>query len=107
MYSLVDPQQRVGGMKEGNMRRVLTIAATLAFFGTAGAAFAQSGQGGYLGLNPGKGVGVNTTVAPSPHGSGQGGYLGLNPGANVRTAQTAPTRGSGQGGYLGANPAGK
>jgi hypothetical protein len=108
-YNLIDPQQRVGGMKESDMRRVLTIAAALAFFGTAGTAFAQSGQGGYLGLNPGKGVGVNTTLAPPQHGSGQGGYLGLNPGADVTTAraQTAPTRGSRQDDYLRSNPSGK
>jgi hypothetical protein len=46
------------------MRRCLTIAVALALFGTAGTAFAQSGQGGYLGLNPSKDVG--RSAAPIP-----------------------------------------
>jgi hypothetical protein len=88
------------------MRRILTIAAALAFVGTASTAFAQSHQGGYLGLNPGKSVATSAPRATSP-GSGQGGYLGKNPGAGVGAAQAAaPRRGSGQGGYLGLNPAG-
>jgi hypothetical protein len=88
------------------MRRVLTIAAALTFFATAGSAFAQSGQGGYLGLNPGKNVATTTTRPAPSQGSGQGGYLGKNPGAGLSAAQAAPIRGSGQGGYLGRNPGG-
>jgi hypothetical protein len=65
------------------MRRVLTIAITLACLGMAGTASAQSGQGGYLGLNPGKGVGAGAAPAGPSQGSGQGGYLGLNPGAQL------------------------
>jgi hypothetical protein len=91
------------------MRPFLMIAATLACFGMAGTASAQSGQGDYLGLNPGKGAGTFSAPATPLHGSGQGGYLGLNPGAGISagTARTAPSRGSGQGGYLGLNPAGR
>jgi hypothetical protein len=37
-------------------------------------------------------------------GSGQGGYLGANPGAHVQAPQQAPQIGSLQGGYLGKNP---
>ena len=49
------------------MRRCLTIAAALALFGAAGTALAQSGQGGYLGLNPGKNVGRSAApIAPAP-----------------------------------------
>jgi hypothetical protein len=78
-------------------------------FGAAGAAFAQSHEGGYLGINPGAGVSAAGPVVV-PHGSGQGGYLGLNPGAHLRAAGPAqPEHGSGEGGYLGmvpgANPA--
>jgi len=91
------------------MKRFLMIAATLACCGMAGTASAQSGQGGYLGLNPGKNVVPQSAPVGALHGSGQGGYLGLNPGAGVAasTASAAPRRGSGQGGYLGLNPAGR
>lgn len=83
------------------MRRILTVAAALTFFATAGTAFAQSGQGGYLGLNPGKNVGTSVTRTVPAQGSGQGGYLGANPGAGLSAGPAAPSRGSGQGGYLG------
>ncbi len=69
-----------------------------------GSAFAQSGQGGYLGVNPGANVPTAGAVV-ARHGSGQGGYLGLNPGANrTETGSTLAQHGSGQGGYLGLNP---
>jgi hypothetical protein len=72
--------------------------------GATGVAFAQSHQGGYLGINPGAGVATVGPVAPV-HGSGQGGYLGLNPGAHATAAGPAqPEHGSGQGGYLGMIP---
>jgi hypothetical protein len=72
--------------------------------GATGAAFAQSHQGGYLGLNPGAGLTAAGPVVPT-HGSGQGGYLGINPGAGLTAAGPAvPEHGSGQGGYLGMNP---
>ncbi len=50
-----------------------------------GNAFAQSQQGGDLGLNPG---GHQTATAPAPThpGSGQGGYLGLHAGAHLAPA---------------------
>lgn len=72
--------------------------------GATGAAFAQSHQGGYLGLNPGAGLTAAGPVAPA-HGSGQGGYLGIDPGAGLTAAGPAmPEHGSGEGGYLGMNP---
>jgi hypothetical protein len=78
--------------------------ASAVLLGAAGAAFAQSHQGGYLGLNPGAGVTTAGPVAPA-HGSGQGGYLGLNPGAGLTAAGPAtPEHGSGEGGYLGMIP---
>src|SRR5258708_29804258 len=70
-----------------DMRRFLTIAAALALLGAAGTASAQSHQGGYLGLNPGKDIGASQLAgvpalgAPQP-GSGQGGYLGKNAGGS-------------------------
>ena len=75
---------------------------------TATGAFAQSGQGGYLGINPGANVPVSHRVEVaqgSGHGSGQGGYLGLNPGADQTPSRdVAPVHGSGEGGYLGLIP---
>jgi hypothetical protein len=62
------------------MRKILTIAATVVLIGGAGPALAQSGQGGYLGLNPGGHL-LPPTSAPPQLGSLQGGYLGKNPGA--------------------------
>ena len=55
--------------------------ASAVLLGAAGAAFAQSHQGGYLGLNPGAGLTAAGPATPE-HGSGEGGYLGLIPGAN-------------------------
>jgi hypothetical protein len=71
-----------------------------------GAALAQSGQGGYLGENPGKKSPVSSTTATPPKTSEQGGYLGENPGKNQPAASTAtpPVKGSGEGGYLGMPP---
>jgi hypothetical protein len=64
----------------------LAIAVALTLLGAAGTASAQSGQGGYLGINPGKTVGT-TQQALMPTGSGQGGYLGLNPGGSLKPAR--------------------
>jgi hypothetical protein len=83
--------------------RSLALAGAL-MLTTAGAAFAQSHQGGYLGLNPGANVQVSHGLGIT-HGSGQGGYLGENPGANLTaSAAVTPTKGSGEGGYLGMIP---
>jgi hypothetical protein len=80
--------------------------ASTVLLGAAGAAFAQSQQGGYLGLNPGGHLTAAGPVVPE-HGSGQGGYLGLNPGAHLTAAGPAqPEHGSGEGGYLGMVPGG-
>jgi hypothetical protein len=68
------------------MRRFLTIAATLACFGIAGTASAQSGQGGYLGLNPGKGVGSGTAPTVPAQGAGRVADRGLYPGTNAPPA---------------------
>jgi hypothetical protein len=85
-----------------NMRS-LALAGALVLT-TAGAAFAQSGQGGYLGLNPGANVPVSHGLGIT-QGSGQGGYLGENPGADqTSSAAAARTQGSGDGGYLGMIP---
>jgi hypothetical protein len=72
------------------MRRVLLITTCVALVGFAGAAMAQSGQGGYLGLNPGGHLGTPGT--PPQMGSLQGGYLGKNPGGALQqtTPATAP-----------------
>jgi hypothetical protein len=75
------------------MRRILSIAAALALFGTAGfgmagAAHAQSGQGGYLGVNPGGQAASSAAGAPQL-GSLQGGYLGRNPGQNATPLKRA------------------
>ena len=73
------------------MRKLLLVTTCIAMMGFAGAAAAQSGQGGYLGLNPGGHLG--TPGAPPPQlGSLQGGYLGQNPGGalTARTPASAP-----------------
>ena len=49
---------------------------------------AATGQGGYLGSNPGANAPTAATNAPAAPGSGQGGYLGSNVGAGAG----APTR---------------
>jgi hypothetical protein len=70
-------------------------------------AFAQSGQGGYLGENPGKNLPTASQDATKLQGSGQGGYLGKNPAKDVPVAarqQGTPPHGSGEGGYLGSTP---
>src|SRR5258706_8646765 len=83
--------------------RCLTLAAGL-LLATATGAFAQSNQGGYLGLNPGANVPVSHGTG-IPQGSGQGGYLGEHPGADLTASRAAtPVHGSGQGGYLGLIP---
>ena len=56
------------------------VAATLA---SAGGAFADSRQGGYLGLNPDGQLAAASTPS-SLFGSRQGGYLGLNNGAQLK-----------------------
>ena len=80
--------------------------ASTVLLGAAGAAFAQSHQGGYLGLNPGAHLTAAGPAVPE-QGSGQGGYLGLNPGADLTVAGPAQSEhGSGEGGYLGMVPGG-
>ncbi len=66
------------------MRRILMLWVAVACLGVAGTASAQSGQGGYLGLNPGKTQTAGTTGLPEARSSGQGGYLGRNVGADVK-----------------------
>lgn len=60
----------------------VAMATVLAF---GGSAFAQSQQGGYLGQNP-SGHQTATLAAPTHPGSGQGGYLGIDPGARLAPA---------------------
>ena len=87
--------------------RHLLIAAAGALL-VSGAAFAQSGQGGYTGQKPTTAPSTGTTMQqPMNSGSGQGGYLGTNPGASTSGSSGAlQSPGSGQGGAIGANPSG-
>jgi hypothetical protein len=71
-----------------SMRKILFAVVAMAGLAISGGAFAQSGQGGYLGVNPGSQVATAPSAVPQP-GSHQGGYLGLNPGARL-VPQAAP-----------------
>jgi hypothetical protein len=85
----------------------MAFAISVALLFGAGAALAQSGQGGYLGENAAKNQSAASTRTQAPKGSAQGGYLGQNPAANpapVSKAQPQAQPGSGQGGYLGRAP---
>jgi hypothetical protein len=95
------------GRGRRTVMRMRTLAVTAALLlSAAGTAMAQSGQGGYLGLNPGAHVYSSHVPPPAEFGSGQGGYLGKNAGANLPTPTQAPPAefGSGEGGYLGMIP---
>ena len=63
------------------MRHVLVAASALSLLLSGGIAFAQSGQGGYLGKDPAAQAPTGAPNQPQTQGSGQGGYLGSNPGA--------------------------
>lgn len=65
------------------MRKLFLAAIAAATLAASGGAFAQSHQGGYLGLNPG-GHQLATTSPSGVAGSHQGGYLGLNHGADLK-----------------------
>jgi hypothetical protein len=69
------------------MRKLLLLTVCLAPL-AGGAALAQSGQGGYLGLNAGAQAGTAAAVAPQL-GSLQGGYLGKNAGATLKPPTAA------------------
>jgi len=71
-----------------SMRKILFAAVAVAGLAVSGGAFAQSGQGGYLGLNPGGQVAAAPSAVPHP-GSGQGGYLGQNAGAGLSAPKPA------------------
>lgn len=64
------------------MRHVLVAASALSLLLSGGVAFAQSGQGGYLGKNPAADAPTGAPNQPPATGSGQGGYLGSNPGTS-------------------------
>ena len=88
------------------MRHLLIAAAAGALL-VSGAAFAQSGQGGYTGQKPTTAPAPGTTQPPMQRGSGQVGYLGEQPGAATSGSSGAiQSPGSGQGGAIGANPSG-
>jgi hypothetical protein len=70
------------------MRKLILALAALAVLALTPTAFAQSQQGGYLGLNPGGQVASQATTPTQPN-SQQGGYLGQNPGAAQTPARTA------------------
>jgi len=72
------------------MRKILFAAVAVASLAFSAGAFAQSGQGGYLGINPGSQVAAAPSAQPHP-GSQQGGYLGINPGAGLNAAKPADT----------------
>ena len=92
--------------------RTLMVMTSVGLLLTAGAALAQSGQGGYLGLNPGKNlesVSQDPVKPPPVEGSGQGGYLGEKNGAHLESVSQDPVKpppveGSREGGYLGSTP---
>jgi hypothetical protein len=92
--------------------RTAIMTTPIALLLVGGAALAQSGQGGYLGENPGKNlpsVSQERVKPPSEQGSGQGGYLGENAGKNQPSVaqepeKPPPEKGSGEGGYLGMVP---
>jgi hypothetical protein len=101
-------------MKEITMRTMMLVSPIVLLLAGSGGAFAQSGQGGYLGLNPGANapsVSQDPVEPPPVHVSGQGGYLGENAGENQPTAsqevvKPPPVQGSHEGGYLGLVPGG-
>ncbi|MEJ0068658.1 MAG: hypothetical protein WDO24_07965 [Pseudomonadota bacterium] len=70
------------------MRKILFAVVAVAGLAFSGGAFAQSGQGGYLGANPGGHLTATSPVAPQL-GSMQGGYLGQNAGANLTPKASA------------------
>jgi hypothetical protein len=85
--------------------RHLLAVATAGLMLAGGAAFAQSGQGGYTGRNPSPAPSTGTQSPMMNPGSGQGGYTGQNPGSGTTSSgSSGTTQGSGQGGYLGQNP---
>jgi hypothetical protein len=100
--------------KEITMRSTILMAPIALLLASGGTAFAQSGQGGYLGQTPGKdvpSVSQDPVNPPPVQGSGQGGYLGEKAGGNLLTAsqdpmKPPPEQGSREGGYLGQAPGG-
>jgi hypothetical protein len=70
------------------MRKILFAAVAVASLAVSAGAFAQSGQGGYLGLNPGGQLAAAPSAQPHPS-SQQGGYLGVNPGAGLSAPKPA------------------
>jgi hypothetical protein len=93
------------------MRSVIVMTPIVLLLG-AGAALAQSGQGGYLGEGAGKNlpsVRQDPVKPPPVQGSGEGGYLGEGAGKDLPSVRQDPVkpppeRGSGEGGYLGSVP---
>ncbi|HUA52424.1 MAG TPA: hypothetical protein VMB81_09685 [Candidatus Sulfotelmatobacter sp.] len=76
------------------MRHWLVLSAAAVLL-ASGAAYAQSGQGGYLGKNPGATAPTGQASPPPAQGSGQGGYLGTDPGS----AATSNSGSSGASGH--------
>jgi hypothetical protein len=66
------------------MQKMFLAAIVAASLVSTSGAFAQSHQGGYLGLNPGATTAPSIVPPPPQLGSMQGGYLGKNPGANLQ-----------------------
>jgi hypothetical protein len=69
--------------EEKSMRKLFLAAFAAAALTVSGGAFAQSHQGGYLGLNPAGQLATATAPSGVP-GSHQGGYLGLNAGGDLK-----------------------
>jgi len=70
------------------MRKYLIALSRTVVLASAGTAFAQSQQGGHLGLNSGAGVAASPSVEATT-ASGQGGYLGMVQGST--SSFIAPT----------------
>jgi hypothetical protein len=94
------------------MRTTMMMTPIVLLLAGSGVALAQSGQGGYLGKDPGahlESVSQDPVKPPPVEGSGQGGYLGEKNGAHLETpaqdpVKPPPVEGSREGGYLGSTP---
>lgn len=69
------------------MRTLILAALAAAALAYGGTAFAQSHQGGPLGLNPGGNLAATSVPPPPDIGSRQGGALGRNVGADLKPAR--------------------
>jgi len=92
MPALIDES----GDERGLLMRHWLVLSAAAVLLASGAAYAQSGQGGYLGKNPGANAPTGPASPPAAQGSGQGGYLGANPGSGATSNSGSSGASSGQ-----------